>query len=90
MANGHQAGGNDGHCARAEFAIADTNAIAQTMVQISQTSISSRLEQARDESNEVLDSESSIRPMRSRRGRLNRVVPWVRNAIASQWRVDGC
>ena len=70
----------------AEVAIADANAIAQTMVQISETSISSRLEQARDQSNEVLNSEQLDSPdaESARKAQLGSSLGSRQDAIASQ------
>ena len=70
----------------AEVAIADANAIARTMVQISETSISSRLEQARDQSNEVLNSEQLDSPdaESARKAQLGSSLGSRQDAIASQ------
>jgi hypothetical protein len=69
-----------------EVAIADANAIAQTMVQISESSINTRLAQARDQSNEVLNSEQldSTDAESARRAQLGSSLGSRQDAIASQ------
>lgn len=69
-----------------EVAVADANAIARTMVQISESSISSRLTQARDQSNEVLNSEQldSTDAEAARRAQLGSSLGSRQDAIASQ------
>lgn len=69
-----------------DAAIADVNAIAQTMVQMSESSISSRLGQARDQSNEVLNSEQldSTDAETARKTQLGSSLGSRQDAIASQ------